>query len=381
MVHQTAGVSPELEGSGFDLRMCRRRHKGLPRSLVLIAMGTLQWICGVAASAQPSATVYLSLLNDNPIQSRESDQHPADKLAELGVEAFQGGRFKDAVRYLSAARKTDPASPILAAALGQAYLSAGDPASAIEPFKNALTNDPDDDSVRIALAQSYQRLEQDGKVVDLLKPQSQRGSPSPLWLFTLAFSQFRLGQYQDAEVIFRKLVLLPSMTAAASFFVANCRFGQNDLQGSLPWYETAIHQGDTPQNTALNAYYYNYGLALFRLGRYAEASSAFLTSTVRDSRDPLPPYFLGQSQARRGEVQDAISIFTQLIQKHPDFSPAYYQLGRLFVRTGNQVRSQEMFAKVKRIKDAEFREQQLLGGMELGSRHDEELATTIRAAR
>jgi hypothetical protein len=42
------------------------------------------------------------------------------------------------------------------------------------------------------------------------------------------------------------------------------------------------------------------------------------------------------------------------------------------------VRSQEMFAKVKRIKDTELREQQLLRGMELGSRHDQGIASTIR---
>ena len=277
---------------------------------------------------------------------------------------------------LSAARKADPANPILAAALGQALISAGDPASAVEPLKDALSANPGDDSVRLALAQSYQRLDQDGKVVDLLKPQSPQGSPSPLWLFTLAFSQFRLEQYQDAEAIFRQLVPLPSMTAAASFFVANCRFGQNDLQGSLSWYEAAISKGNTPRNMALNAYYYNYGLALFRLGRYAEASTAFLASTTRDPRDPLPPYFLGRSQAQRGEVQDAISIFTQLIQKHPDFSPAYYQLGRLLSRTGDQVRSREMFAKVKQIKDAELNEQQLLEGMELGGQHNQDVPTT-----
>ena len=86
--------------------------------------------------------------------------------------------------------------------------------------------------------------------MDLLKPQSPQGSPSPLWLFTLAFSQFRLKRYQDAEAIFRQLVPLPSMTVAASFFVANCRFGQNDLEGSIAWYEAAIRQGNTPQNVA-----------------------------------------------------------------------------------------------------------------------------------
>jgi tetratricopeptide (TPR) repeat protein len=341
------------------------------RCLLLTAVCIPHWILGESATAQrSSAAIHLSVLDGNAKEDQQPSEGPADTLAERGVVAFQQGKFKDAVRYLSAARKTDPANPLLAAALGQALMSAGEPASAIEPLKDALSANPGDDSVRLVLAQSYQRLDQDGKVVDLLKLESSQASPSPLWLFTLAFSQFRLEQYQEAEAIFRQLVSLPAMTAAASFFVANCRFGQNDLQGSLPWYEAAISVGNTPQNMALNAYYYNYGLALFRLGRYAEASAAFLASTTRDPRDPLPPYFLGRSQGERGELQDAISIFTRLIQKHPDFSPAYYQLGRLLARTGDQVHSREMFAKVKQIKDAELHEQQLLKGMELGAQQN-----------
>jgi tetratricopeptide (TPR) repeat protein len=371
------GVSARRDSCKIGLYMRSWR----PRLRFLTAVGMLLWIPGAIGSKPQSTSTYLSLLGGNAIQAEQPDQRPADKLAERGVSAFQQGRFKDAVRYLSAARKADPENPILAAALGQAYMSAGDPAGAIEPLKDALSANPDDDSVRLSLAQSYQRVDQDGKVVNLLKPQSLQDSPSPLWLFTLAFSQFRLQQYPDAEAIFRELVPLPPMTAVASFFVANCRFGQNDLEGSLPWYEAAIRQGNIPQNGALNAYYYNYGLALFRLRRYPEASSAFLASIVRDARDPLPPYFLGQSQAQRGEVQDAISIFTQLIQEHPDFSPAYYQLGRLFSRTGDRLRSQEMFAKVKQIKDAELREQQLLGGMELGSPHNQDPPTTTPATR
>lgn len=374
-----AGVLEQRDDWGWNVwkKMTPRLRGCRLRCLFLTALSILLWLPSEEARAQLNgALIFLSSCPATGIQSQQPVAGPSQELAERGVTAFQQGRFKDAVRYLSAARKADPANPILAAALGQAFMSAGDPAGAIGPLKDALSADPRDDLVRLALAQSYQRLDRDGEVVDLLKPQSPQASPSPLWLFTLAFSQFRLKQYQDAEAIFRQLVPLPSMTATASFFVANCRFGQNDLEGSLPWYEAAIRQGNTPQNVALNAYYYNYGLALFRLERYAEAGSAFLASTTRDARDPLPPYFLGRSQAQQGQIQEAISTFTQLIQKHPDFSPAYYQLGRLFSRTGDQVHSREMFAKVKQIKDAELREQQLLGDMELGGPHNQDAPST-----
>jgi tetratricopeptide (TPR) repeat protein len=270
------------------------------RYLFLTVIGIHSWFSGEPATQRWSAAIHSFLLDGNAIEAQQPAEDTPSKLAERGVIAFQQGRFKDAVRYLSAARRADPANPLLAAGLGQALISAGDPTGAIAPLKDALSANPGDDSVRLALAQCYQRLDQDDKVVDLLKPQPSRPSPPPTWLFTLAFSQFRLKQYQDAEVIFRQLVPQPAMTAAASFFVANCRFGQNDLEGSLPWYEGAISAGNSPQNVALNAYYYNYGLALFRLEKYADASVAFLASTTRIPGIRFRPTF-SADRRRKGE--------------------------------------------------------------------------------
>ena len=330
----------------------------------------LLWIMAIVISCGEVAAQLKSIPTRLSYSSDYSLQQSAEELEQKGITAFQQGRFADAARYFAAARRADPRNPVLAAALGQALMSAGDPARAVGPLRDALSAEPTNDAARLTLAQCYQRLNQDAKVLDLLKLPPANSSPSPLWLFTLAFSEFRMEQYQNAEAIFRRLVEYKPMEAAANFFVANCRFGQNDLEGSLPWYEAAIRKGDAPQNIALNAYYYDYGLALFRLGRYQDAGSAFLASATRDDRDPLPQYFLGRSQAERGETQNAISTLTHLIQDHPDFNPAYYQLGRLYSRGGDQVHAQEMFAKVKEIANAGVKEQRLLKGMETGTHDD-----------
>jgi predicted Zn-dependent protease len=303
--------------------------------------------------------------NASAAEDASRQDQSVEDLEKLGIDAFEQRKFKDAVRYLSAAKSADPKNPILAAALGQALISAGSPSEAVAPLNEALAADSGNVPVRLALAQTYQRLDQDGKVLNLLKADA-TASASPVWLFTLAFSEFRLGQLDDAEAIFRKLSKNEQMAAASSFFVGNCRFGQNDLNGALAWYDVAIQRGTNPQNPALNAYYYNQGLALFRLERYSEASTAFTASLRFDPRDPLPLYFLGRSLAETGQTQDSLSSFEQLVKDHPDFSPAYYQLGRLYSHDGRQEKAKEMFAKVKEMKNAEVREQQLLKGMKLG---------------
>ncbi len=317
---------------------------------------------------QPSGIhEFFSAAEVSAIQAQEPLQSSPAALEQQGIVSFEEGNFEDAVRYLSLAQKADPSNPVLAAALGQAYLSAKDPSHAIGPLTSALSVEPENEAVRLALAQSYQRLNRDDNVLQLLGHRAGERPHSPLYSFTLAFSEFRLGQYEKAETGFRQLLIAKNMEAAASFFIANCRFGQNDLEGSLSWYNSAIHLAESQRVIALNAYYYNYGLALFRLGKYVDANSAFRASADLDARDPLPPYFVGRSQVKSGQVQDAIATFTQLVQIHPDFSPAYYQMGILYSRGGDKRHAQAMFSKVKEIKNAELDEQRLLGTMKSGA--------------
>lgn len=288
------------------------------------------------------------------------------ELTERGVTAFQEGSYQDAVRYFSAARKVDPSNSILAAALGQAFLSAGNPAAAIGPLRDALSARPNDKTIVLALAQSYQRLNRDADVLGLLKPEQRDDSLHPVLLFVLSFSQFRMNQFEQAESGFHKLLKVPEMRAPASFFIANCHFGQGDLEVALPWYEKAIRLAQTSKVVGLNAYYYDYGLALFRLNRYTDAESAFKSSIAQYPKDPLPHFFLGRSAAKNGQIEDAISVFTQLTHDHPDFDLAYYQLALLYRQKGETSRSQAMFAKFGRLKNAELESQRLLMKLKVG---------------
>lgn len=284
----------------------------------------------------------------------------------LGVRALRTRRFDDAVRYLAEALSADPTAPELVESLTQALSSGGNPNLAVPILRSALSTDGSGNLIHFALAQCYQHLDQDDQAIQLLTESLSSGRPSPAWTFSLAFSLFREGQFVRAEDAFRSISDVEQMRPAVSFFIANCRFGEGDLTGSLQWYEAAIRSGTEAKIMALNAYYYNYGLALFRLERFEEASEAFFAASRLNQSDPLPPYFLGRSQAERGEKQDAIDIFLKLTQAHPEFSPAYYQLGILYKSAGDLDRAKKAFARVGEIKHAEMDDASLLKRLRIG---------------
>jgi tetratricopeptide (TPR) repeat protein len=303
---------------------------------------------------------------------QQTEPKSAAGLKKEGLAALSAGNYAGAIQSFAEALILDPADLELAQSLEKAIAESGRPEAAIPILEKALAARPDQDSIRLVLAQCYQHLDMDDKALQTLQRSDSALTRSPVWLFTSAFSLFRLGQYDKAEALFRQVMTVEEMRPAASFFIGNCHFGQHDLAGALPWYESAIRLGGKAQTPALNAYYYNYGLALFRLDRFADAGNAFFEASSLNPSDPLAPYFLGRSQADSGQTQDAIAIFEKVVQAHPDFSPAYYQLGVMYKRAGNETQAKAAFAKVGQIKKAEFEDQRLLGEMRLGNGAAEE---------
>lgn len=219
---------------------------------------------------------------------------------------------------------------------------------------------PDDFQTRFAQAQAYQKADQDLQALGLLEGPP---PPPPLrdpWKFTRAFSLFRLGRLDPAERTFRELLGSPNLRAPANFFVANCIFSRGQYANSLTYYAAAVAAGNVPGNRALNAYYYNQGLAFYQLRRFSEAAAAFRNSIGLYAQDPLPWLFLGRSQTELGDFAAAIEAYESAVRVRADFRLAYYQLARLQAEHGDPKRAEELFAKVAELRQQELGEEQQL---------------------
>ncbi len=308
-------------------------------------------------SRRAAGTLGLLLLAGSLLAAQSRPE--AARRALEGLEAIEVGRFDVAEAAFTEARRLDPANVSYSLGLAQVHLSTGRPAKAIPLLEECLRKLPGDFDVRFTLAQAYLGAERDADATRVLQGKIPGDPLRAPWLFHQGFALFRLNDYAAALPIFEKLLSFPDMRAPGEFFVANCRAAMGQLTESLPHYERAIELGTRADNRALNAYYYNFGLALFRLDRYEDAAMQFAASARLYSADPMPHYLLGRSMAKLERFPEAIEAMEGALRLNPEFSAGCYQLAQLHQRHGDQARAKELFQRV-----AQLKEQELQGSME-----------------
>ena len=255
-------------------------------------------------------------------------------------------RLEQAETLLKPLVRADPNNPKYLFELGDVYLLMGRPEQAIPLLQKSLHLMPGSWDARMALAQAYQKSNDDAGALRALGKTPPAGPKAELWTFTRAFSLYRLGDGSAALPLFKQLLDNKEMRAPANFFVANCYSGLVQYQAALPYYEAAIEFGQSRSNKALNVYYYDYGLTLFKLGKYEASRDAFEKSIQRFANDPLPWYYLGRCEAQLGNFEKARDSFKTAIKKDSSFNPAYYRLARLYAAHGDKKKAQEFYSKV-----------------------------------
>lgn len=283
----------------------------------------------------------------------------ADEAGEA-QQAIEQGRLGDAEALLEQAVQSNPGNPNYWFVLGKVLMLSDKPKQAIPPLQKCLKITPEDWDARISLAQAYQKTDADAEAIRTLGVTAPPSSHLALWRFTRGFSLYRLGDVASAAPLFNQLLKSGKMLAPANFFLANCYSEMTQYQEAIPYYQTAIASGQSRENKALNVYYYNYGLTLFKLQRYDEAREAFTKSAQQFADDPLPWYFLGRCEVQLGHTEPARQALEMSIAKDASFNPAYYQLARLYAAQGNQAKAQELYGKVSKELHRQLQESERL---------------------
>lgn len=248
----------------------------------------------------------------------------------------------------------DPRQADYHAALGVVYLRVRENEKAAAQLKEAVRQNPANAEFRLDLAQAYQAGDKDLEALQALDGKEPEGALQKRWIFSRGFSLFRAGRFPEAQRQYERLTTDPAMAAPANFFLGNICFAQNRFAEAVPYYAEAIRLGDRPGNRPFNTYAYNYGLTLYRLGRFAEAAAAFQLSIDRFQSDPLPWLWLGRCKQELGSYREAINDLEESVRINPDFRLSYFQLARLQFQFGDKKRAAELFAKVNELKQAEL---------------------------
>jgi len=301
-------------------------------------------VAGLAASTWLIATAFAGA---------QQQTSPAQLAAE-GWSAFGQGRLDDAKQLLDRAVSLDPTDADYQAALAEVDSRMGQQADAIEHFRKAIALSPSDAEFRLDLAQILQTENKDQEALRVLQVAHPGAGLADQWHFSRGFSLFRTGRFPEASAEFKAVVDQPGFKASASFFLGNIAYSQNEFEQAAQYLATAVELGNVATNRAYNAYTYDYGLTLMKLGRYQDAAAQFKASIERYDRDPLPWMFLGRCDEQMGDYPAAIEMLETSIRKDPSFQLSYYELARLQQRHGDPQRAAELFRKIGTMKEEEI---------------------------
>jgi len=289
-----------------------------------------------------------------------SQAQSAAEIAKRGWQAFTEGHPAEAQPLLAEAVRRDPKRPSYHIALAEVDWRLGDAKGAIHQWETALRLNPADEEVRSKLAQVYQALGRDLDVVRVLEaPNPRDANLARVWRFSRGFSLFRLGRLAAAQREFQPLVSHPDFQAPANFFLGRIAYTQNHFEEALPFFADAVRLGDSPTNKEYSSYTYDYGLTLFKLGRFAEANAQFTLSTERYAREPLAWMMRGRCEEELRNYQGAIAAYEESIKVDPKFELSYYHLARLQQRYGDKQRAEELFKRLGELRQGELSDAQM----------------------
>jgi tetratricopeptide (TPR) repeat protein len=161
-------------------------------------------------------------------------------------------------------------------------------------------------------------------------------------------SLFRLGRLSEARREFQPLAYRHEFAATANFFLGRIAYAQNRFQDALKFFAKAVRIAQSLGPKAANEYSYDYGLTLFRLGRYAEASSQFRSATSAYPLNPSPWMMRGRCEEELGNFAAAIASYEESIRLDPNIDRSYYHLARLHQRYGDPKRAAELFEWIEK---------------------------------
>jgi tetratricopeptide (TPR) repeat protein len=160
-------------------------------------------------------------------------------------------------------------------------------------------------------------------------------------------AQLELGRYEDAFASFQKMVdTRPGLSSYAR--VSYARELQGDVQGAIAAMQTASDAAGLPSDAAWASF--QVGELYWNSGQVMRAAEAYRRATKLAPEYVPPLAGLAKVAWANGDLDRAISLFTEVVQRYP--SPEYViALGDLYHVMGKQAEADQQYALVRAEQD------------------------------
>jgi tetratricopeptide (TPR) repeat protein len=320
--------------------------------VLLIALAGHGWV-----QASPAPSQDAPQLPSAPSQAADSAFAGPRKL-------LQQGKNSEAVAELQRMAAENPSLKGLSHELGVAYYKGGDYLKAIDAFKKATQEDPEDKEAIQLLGLSNYLAGRPADAIPLLEKVQgwyPRANVDASYILGVCYIQTK--DYPDARKAFARMFDVPPDSAAAYLFTARVLLRQEfdpvaeeyaqkaiTLDPKLPlahFFLGEIHlykskipeavadfQAELGLNPGHAATYYKLADAYSRIQKFDDAERLLQRSIWLDSTSTGPYILLGKVLEKKGEAELAVRALQHALSMDPNNTVAHHLLGQAYQDMG-----------------------------------------------
>jgi tetratricopeptide (TPR) repeat protein len=294
---------------------------------------------------------------------------------------LQQGKNDEALAQLQQIATSNPALKGLSHEFGIAYYKSGDYVKAIDAFKKAAQENPDDNESVQLLGLSNYLAGRPAEAIPLLEKVQDwypRANVDASYILGVCYIQTK--SYPQARQAFARMFDVPPDSAAAYLFTARVLLRQefdpiaeeyaqkaialdpklplaHFFLGELHLYKSRVPEAvaDFQAELALNpghaATYYKLADAYSRIQKFDDAERLLQRSIWLDSTSTGPYILLGKVLEKKGEAELAVRALQHALSMDPNNSVAHHLLGQAYQDMGRTEAAERERKLVQQLQD------------------------------
>jgi tetratricopeptide (TPR) repeat protein len=284
------------------------------------------------AHVDPSALA-VSNLTDKQKQQAAAEEKQfrailAQSYGDLGTSEAIRKDYASALRYYQEAAHWDAEAPGLMRNIGLSAFRGQNYPEAVRGLSAAVERTPNDAAARAMLGMAYFAEDKYKDAVKTFTPLGDKGMQDAAVGYAWAASLTRLGDLEAASKVLQE-------------FEKGDRPNETRMLIGQLWIEIADYaravaafDGVLQNDPAWPKAHYFAGQAYLRWEHWNEAASEFHAELQRIPEDADARYNLGFVYLQQGKPAEAEQLFEQVIASHPEHANAQYEMGKILLERG-----------------------------------------------
>ncbi len=262
--------------------------------------------------------------------------HPSssEAYAHMGLLEARQEHYTDAIPFYRKALSLDSSIPGLRLNLGLAYFKAGEMKKALQEFSpllgSAPQSSPDRQRLAILVGMSHYSLGQFAQAAVYLKQAVSRDPQNLELLLALAHSYLWSKQYQNVLDTYRVILQLNPESAEADMLAGEASDELKDTPGAIVQFRAAVKA-----DPKLPDVHFGLGYLLWGQRKYTEAAPELQAELDNDPRHAQALTYLGDVEIHLDRSDAAVPLLEKAISIDPKIELAHLDIGIIDATNGH----------------------------------------------